>query len=65
MRNYVQPEYPSRFGEICNKVIGKFGFELVLNLDSLKDQKIDPKIGAIVIEYWFLFKRVVLFSDYC
>lgn len=36
-----------------------------MNLDCLKDQKIDPKIGAIVIEYWFLFKKIVLFSDYC
>ena len=62
---YTQPEYPARFGELANSLTSKFGQELVLNLDTLKDQKIDPKIGGILLEIWFRFKNLILFSDYC
>jgi hypothetical protein len=36
-----------------------------LNLDTLKEQKIDPKIGAILLETWQILRKIVLYSDYC
>lgn len=34
-------------------------------MDTLKEQKIDPKIGGILLEIWLKFKKIILFSDYC
>ena len=34
-------------------------------MDSLKEQKIDPKVAGIILELWFKFRKVCFFSDFC
>lgn len=64
-QKYTQPEYAKRFGDLASKYILNFGPDLVCNLDSLKEQKIDSKVFSIVLELWLKLKTVVLHSDFC
>ena len=54
-----------RFAELSPKLVGKYGAEIVLNLDSLKEQKTDPFVASLIIELFVKVKKVVLFSDFC
>ena len=44
-----QQEIPNRFFEICNKMVEDHGSKLVMNLDLLRESKVDPKVGAIIL----------------
>ena len=41
------------------------GTDLVLNLDSLRETKSDPKVGAVILQEVLKLQRVVLHSDFC
>ena len=58
-------EIPQRFQELSGKLVGKFGEEIVLNLDSLTHQKNDPRVAAAIIEMFPTVKKIILFSDLC
>ena len=41
------------------------GISIVMNLDSLKDTKSDPKAGALILQEIRRTTSIVLHSDFC
>ena len=39
--------------------------DLTLNLDSLRETKVDPKVGAIIMQEVLRLQTVILHSDFC
>ena len=41
------------------------GSDLIMNLDSLRETKADPKVGAVILQEVLRLQKVVLYSDFC
>ena len=58
-------EIPSRFYEIVIGRVENHGKDLVMNLDTLRETKSDPRVGSVILQELLRLQNVVLHSDFC
>mmetsp|Transcript_17377 Transcript_17377/g.21933 ORF Transcript_17377/g.21933 Transcript_17377/m.21933 type:complete len:195 (-) Transcript_17377:1796-2380(-) len=60
-----EQEIPRRFYELLLRFVEGNGKILHTNLDSLRETKVDPRVGSIIISETRMLRDVVLYSDFC
>ena len=58
-------EVISRFSELVSRVTLDNGHKVSFNLDTLRETKMDPKVGALILQEMHQIETIALFSDFC